>query len=274
MSCSTRTDIAQLNHGMAFSLDGNTLYASDVENVYAWAYDARTGSVEGNGTIVITNMTSNQHVTRTLLMSQHSPGYLVISRGSNENLGAQSLEMDSGLSQIRAFNINDTDSYPINFLEGTVLGWGLRNSVGVAEDPVTGNIYSVENSVDGVERNGELISEDNPGEELNFHGTIEDAHDDSPRNYGFPLCFAVWDAEDIPDHDGLEVGDQFASDLNETVTDNMCNEDFHPPRLSFPAHYAPLDALFDKNGTELFISFHGSCKLHLTRKKKKKTSLF
>lgn len=244
---------------MAFSLDGNTLYASDVENVYAWAYDASTGTVEGNGTVVISNMTSNQHVTRTLLMSKHSPGYLVVSRGSNENLAELSIQMDSGMSQIRAFNINDTDSYPINFLDGTVLGWGLRNSVGVAEDPNTGNIYSVENSVDDVTRDGQLIKEDNPGEELNYHGTIENATDGNPRNYGYPLCFAVWDAEDIPNHDGLEVGDQFASDLNSTVTDDMCNEDFHPPRLSFPAHYAPLDALFSEDGTELFVSFHGSC---------------
>lgn len=251
-------DNDKLNHGMALSLDGKTLYASDVENVYAWAYNPATGSIDGEPKVVVTNMTSNQHVTRTLLVSEHNPGYLVISRGSNENLAALSQHMDSGMSQIRAFNVNSTDSYPIQFLDGVVLGWGLRNSVGVAEDPVTGNIYSVENSVDDVERDGQLIKEDNPGEELNLHGTIENASDSSPRNYGYPMCFAVWDADDIPNHDGLQVGDQFASDINSTLTDDICNTEYHKPRLAFPAHYAPLDARFNKDGDELFVSFHGS----------------
>lgn len=53
-------------------------------------------------------------------------------------------QLDSGISQIRAFDIGNLPSgrpydYPS---EGRLMGWGLRNSVGVAEHPVTGGIYS------------------------------------------------------------------------------------------------------------------------------------
>lgn len=53
-------------------------------------------------------------------------------------------QLNSGISQIRAFDINNLPSgrpydYPS---EGRLMGWGLRNSVGVAEHPVTGGIYS------------------------------------------------------------------------------------------------------------------------------------
>ncbi|RXG45992.1 hypothetical protein VDGE_02107 [Verticillium dahliae] len=253
-------ELEGLNHGMAFSIDGRTLYASTVDSVFAWPYDPSTGAVSGNGTEVITGMASNQHVTRTLVVSRHSPGYLVVSRGSGDNLATEAMNIDSGMSQIRAFNINNTDSFPIDYLEGRVLGWGLRNSVGVAEEPTSGRFYSVENSVDDVERNGQLIKEDNPAEELNEHGTIEDAPENEANatNYGYPQCYAVWDADDIPDHDNLEVGDQFAIDTNTTLDDTTCREEYQAPRLAFPAHTAPLDIIFNENGTEAWISFHGS----------------
>ncbi|KAG7133075.1 hypothetical protein HYQ46_009367 [Verticillium longisporum] len=80
------------------------------------------------------------------------PGYLVVSRGSGDNLATEAMNIDSGMSQIRAFNINNTGSFPIDYLEGRVLGWGLRNSVGVTEEPTSGRFYSVENSVDDVEQ--------------------------------------------------------------------------------------------------------------------------
>jgi glucose/arabinose dehydrogenase len=53
-------------------------------------------------------------------------------------------QLKSGISQIRAFDIgNLPDGRPYDYpSEGRLMGWGLRNSVGVAEHPVTGGIYS------------------------------------------------------------------------------------------------------------------------------------
>ena len=107
-------------------------------------------------------MSNNDLVTRTLLLSQKEDGYLLVSRGSADGNEAQAEVLNNGLSQIRAFDISNltssTKAYNYNE-DGIVLGWGLRNSVGVGEHPVTGGIYAVENSIDGVTRNGKDIHE-------------------------------------------------------------------------------------------------------------------
>jgi len=211
---------------------------------------------------IVTGMSNDDLVTRTLLVSKKSEGSLVISRGSAEANMAKASVLSSGLSQVRVFDLSNftTTSKPYNFnTDGVVLGWGLRNSVGIGEHPVTGGIYGVENSVDGVTRNGKDIHENNPGEELNYFGVLGSSSIKG-QNYGYPHCFAVWDASEIPANDGLSVGDQFAIQENNTLTDEVCAKDYVAPRLTFPAHYAPLDIKFKKDGSEAFVSFHGSCK--------------
>jgi glucose/arabinose dehydrogenase len=257
----------QLNHGIALSDDGNTLYASSAEAVFAWTYNARGGSVSGTPRTIVANMSNSDLVTRTLLMSTHQPGMLVVSRGSAEESAAQAEVLSNGLSQIRAFNLTDlaADAAPYHFgNDGLVLGWGLRNSVGVGEHPVTGGLYAVENSVDGVERNGVDVHENNPGEELNFFGYLNGtATENQGANFGYPHCFAVWEVDEIPENEGLEVGKQFAIQENSTLRDETCAEKYVPPRLTFPAHYAPMDIKFSKEGETAYITFRGSCKSFL-----------
>jgi glucose/arabinose dehydrogenase len=176
------------------------------------------------------------------------------------NLDLLAEDITSGHSQIKAFNItNSTEAYEYD-TEGLRLGWGLRNSVGVAEEPLTGGIWSVENSVDEIERGGEKIHTDNPGEELNFHGYLNGT-EYAPQggNYGYPSCFAAWDVGAIPQNQGLQVGEQFAiGEQNATVNDTFCQQDRIAPRLTFQAHMAPLDIKFNDNGTAAWVTFHGS----------------
>lgn len=110
---------------------------------------------------------------------------------------------------------------------------GLRNSVGVAEDPISGAIYSVENSVDNIQRSGETINQNNPGEELNFHGYLNGTQSDvTGGNYGYPSCFTAWNVTEIPDNDGLQTGSNFAiGDQNATVNDTFCREDRIAPSM-------------------------------------------
>lgn len=78
---------------------------------------------------------------------------MVINRGSFSNFDSQALDITTGVSQIKAFNISNVTDTPYQFnSSGLMLGWGLRNNVGIAEEPVTGGIYSVENSADQVTR--------------------------------------------------------------------------------------------------------------------------
>lgn len=208
-------------------------------------------------------MSNSDHTTRTLLASQLQPDLLIVSRGSDENQDSDAEELDSGHSQIRSFDVGSLDSDSddaYDFLDGHVLGWGLRNSVGVAEHPSTGGIWSVENSIDELTRNGEDIHENNPGEELNFHGYLNGSDADQGGNYGYPLCYALWSTDGFPDLGDLETGDQFPGSETRTLTDESCNEDYVAPTLAFQAHTAPLDIKFTEEGDEAYISFHGSCK--------------
>jgi glucose/arabinose dehydrogenase len=121
------------------------------------------------------------------------PSLLLVSRGSNGNIDPDTLDINSGVSTIKAYNVtNVTDTAYKQPSDGLLLGWGLRNSVGIAEDPVTGAVYSVENSVDDLERSGQTINQNNPGEELNYHGFLNGTSDVTGKNFGYPTCFAAW----------------------------------------------------------------------------------
>lgn len=240
------------------SNDGKTLFASSATQVFAWAYDAATGTISGDKKVVINGMGSSGHTTRTLLMSKKSPGTLIVSYGSNGNLDPEALSVESGVSQIRAFDMSTLPDQPINYASGGKrLGWGLRNSVGVAEEPVTGGIFSVENSADEMTRDGVDIHQDNPGEELNFHGTANRTADGG--NHGYPSCFALWDTN-VPNVGTMTTGSQFSMRTDGSVTDALCNSDYVAPRLTFQAHTAPLDIIFTPDGSTAYVSFHGSCK--------------
>lgn len=217
-------------------------------------------------TRLIANMshTGGGHSTRTLLLSKKQPDLLLVSRGSASNIDLQAADETSGVSQIRAFNISNATSIlqrPYSYpTDGLLVAWGLRNSVGVAEHPTTGGIYSVENSADNIVRQGVDIHEDNPGEELNFHGLLNDTSA-LGANYGYPACFALWNTSaPFPALNNLAVGSPFSlTPDNATLNDTTCAQRTVPPRLTFQAHTAPLDIKFaGENGDEAYISFHGS----------------
>lgn len=136
-------NMVKLNHGIELSSDGKTLFASSSTDVYAYDYDAAKGTA-GKAKNIITGMVQGGHSTRTLLIPRHNSNLLLVSRGSDGNIDKDTVEIGSGKSQIRVFKIDSLlkGSAPVKYSDGEVLGWGLRNSVGVAEDPATGYIVS------------------------------------------------------------------------------------------------------------------------------------
>lgn len=78
------------------------------------------------------------------------------------------------------------------------------------------------------------IHQSNPGDEMNYHGTITGSDDeDQGGNYGYPFCVAVWNTT-IPDAPaGLVAGQQFSVFDNSTSNDSSCERDFVRPRLTF-----------------------------------------
>lgn len=45
---------------------------------------------------------------------------------------------------------------------------------------------------------------------------------------------------------------------NASFVDSNCVGKATPPRLSFPAHSAPISNIFDKEGTIMYVTMHGS----------------
>lgn len=240
---------------MTLSTDGRTLFASDPTAAYSWAYDPLTGTAEHQNTVV-TGMNTDDHTTRTLLVSEQAEDTLLVSRGSTSNIDPLASNISSGHSQIKAFNLGALPPNGYQFdTDGLRLGWGLRNSVGVAEHPETGGLYSVENSVDDFTRDGVDVHQNNPGEEMNFHGTLADNTDKSQgSNYGYPECLAAWDPSALPENGNLVVGSQFATNA---TSDYIC-AGRTAPRLTFQAHMAPLDIKFNSSGDQAWVTFHGS----------------
>ncbi|KAK4200808.1 hypothetical protein QBC40DRAFT_339512 [Triangularia verruculosa] len=249
----------RLNHGIELSSSGSTLYASSRESVWAWDYNVSTATAT-NRREIITNMTNTDHVTRTLFLSPSNPDLLLVSRGSAENIDPLSIPLENGISQIRAFNISNltSSSSPYNYAtDGLLIGWGLRNSVGIASHPVTGGLFSVENNIDQTERLGVDIHEENPGEELNFHGFLNGSLLEN-HHHGYPHCFPLFNTTDFPEIGSLSTGDQFSLEQTAELNDEICARDYVPPRLTFKAHMAPLDIKFSPSGTKAYVSFHGS----------------
>ncbi|KAK0878337.1 hypothetical protein LTR87_007875 [Friedmanniomyces endolithicus] len=249
-----------LNHGIELSSDAATLYASSPEAVYSWAYSPQSQTNTLSPKLLVSNMTTSDHTTRTLLLPQHAPGLLVVTRGSTANIDPLAEDITTGHSQIKAFNLtNQTSAYDFD-TAGLLLGWGLRNDVGIAEEPLSGGLYSVENSVDQMSRLGVDIHENNPGEEMNFLGFLNGTYSPNQgRNFGYPECYAAWNVSAIPEFNGT-VGMQFAiGSLNSTDNDTTCDAaNRQAPRLTFQAHMAPLDILFNSEGTAAWVTFHGS----------------
>lgn len=247
-----------LNHGIVFSQDGKTLYASSATSVFAWAYDAATMSISGNSTPIVTGMDIEGHVTRSLSIPPNYPNLLLVSHGSNGNIDYGSLDIKTGRACIKVF---DTIAIPPGGYDyvtsGTQLGYGLRNEVGLAFDAAS-HLWGVENSADELHRTINGISTDihnnNPADELNYIG------DPSRENvdwYGYPTCFTVFSPSTIPGGN-FTVGDQFVLEPNATFTDNTCKQRSVAPRVAFPAHSTPLDAKFDTDFSALYVTLHGS----------------
>ncbi|KAF4344055.1 l-sorbosone dehydrogenase [Fusarium beomiforme] len=267
--------LRELNHGLVLSKDGRTIYASTEDRVFAWPYNPENATVnKGAVRTIVKNMKVGEgfgdgFVTRTLLISEKYSDMMLISRGSKENDDPRAEERLTGLSQIRAFNIsafaNDSTTEPLEFLSGKLLAWGLRNSVGMAEHPETGGLFSVEQSAYELNRDKKSIDKNNPAEEMNFHGFLNGSTESQGGNYGFPVCYTLWSMAKFPNVGNLRIGDQFASarklKSSSIRTDQECKRDYVPPVLAFEAHTQPLDIEFDREGKGAYVSFHGSWRL-------------
>lgn len=211
---------------------------------------------------------------RTLLIPRIQPNILLVQVGSNANLDAGAAQASSGRSQIRIFTLADLDADPKAYTSGKLLGYGIRNNVGIAEAPNGGIVslqfltqsvfnqnkahlfkFSVNNGMDDMTVNGKDVHNTNPCEELNYHGKINDTSSaERGKNYGYPTCHSIYDPSVLPApfNTQFKVGDTITNGATSAACTRV------PPKLCFSAHTAPLDLKFNAAGDAAFVAFHGS----------------
>jgi glucose/arabinose dehydrogenase len=180
----------------------------------------------GRAMIVPNLPTGGSHVTRTVLVG--TDGRLYVSIGSSCD---DCVESDPRRAAVMVFNLDGS--------RGRLYATGLRNAVGMANDPVTGEVWVTNNGRDML---GDNIPPD----------TIYALQDGG--QYGWPRC-----------HAGTIIDPQFGYP-------GACNGVVQP-LVSLQAHSAPLGLAFYPRGVKhsgaasdtfpiqwrgLFVAFHGS----------------
>lgn len=249
------TPAQSTNHGIDLSADGKTLFTSSLASVTAFPYDAAAGTV-GAGKVIVSGMSiQGTHPTRAILASKINPDVLLVARGSQANVDTQTTTQQAGRSMIKTFSLKQVGQTAAPYTTGgEVLGWGLRNVVGMGEDPVSGNVWSVENQMDDIRLGGRDVHNENPAERLVFHGKMNaTTNPQKGLNFGYPSCVPAWNSQLLGN--SLQVGDLFSPDGVPQASD--CSQRAKG-RIHFPPHTAPLDVTFNANGTSAYVAFHGS----------------
>ncbi|MEO5573804.1 MAG: PQQ-dependent sugar dehydrogenase [Gammaproteobacteria bacterium] len=158
------------------------------------------------------------HATRSVV--QGADGSLYVATGSSCNV---CIEDDPRRATVIRFKAQGGT--------GEIFARGLRNTVGLAIHPVTGELWGGDNGRD-------MLGDDVPPEELNLIAADAD--------YGWPYCYG----NAIPDPD---LG-----------TPQRC-ANTRPPKVAIQAHSAPLGMTFgqglafpEEYRQALFVALHGS----------------
>lgn len=200
--------------------DSCVLYVAETGSLKSYSYNADTYTARDEKTIT-TFPTGPGHFTRTLLM--HPDGkHLLASVGSSCNVCVESDERRATVLSI-----------DLATKETKIFASGLRNTVFMEVNPVTGEVWGTDNGRD-------VIGDDIPPEEVNI---IREG-----ANYGWPYCY-----DD-------KVYDTDFGEASESICANTV-----APHVMFQAHSAPLGLAFipedgwpEEYRLDLLVAFHGS----------------
>lgn len=202
-------------HGLAFR--GNDLYVAENHRIIVFRNATQPSLTAGPPEqVALLPSAGGGHSTRTILWD--ADGKLIATAGSTCNICNES---DPRRATAMRFNADGSGM--------EIFARGLRNSVGIALHPATGEIWGTDNG-------GDNLGEDQPPEEINILR--------SGRDYGWPRCYGS----------GLRYPG-FSGDCSSQT----------PPELAMQAHSAPLgigfytgDAFPARYRHDAFVAFHGS----------------
>lgn len=213
-------------HGLSVqciaSTTGCTLYVAETGSLKSYSYDPATMRATDPKELQ-KFPTGDGHFTRTILPTENGKG-IYISIGSDCNVCD---EMNKLRATIQYLDLA-TNSM-------TTFATGLRNSVFMAYDSVTGKLWATDNGRD-------VISDDVPPDDVNI---IEKGN-----NYGWPICYG----NNVHDTD-FDKRQYFA---------DPCRNDI-PSHIELQAHSAALGLAFiPAQGwpvdmqNDLLVAYHGS----------------
>jgi glucose/arabinose dehydrogenase len=202
------------------------LYVAEEDKVSVYEYDLMTKTLRGKR-VILELPSGGGHYTRSLLLRPYPhQDDLLIAVGSSCNV---CVERDSRRAAVLAYNLKTGEVRPF--------ATGLRNSVFMAIQPVTGEVWATEMGRD-------WLGDDLPPDEINI---LKEG-----GNYGWPICYG----QNVPD-----------LDFNQgAFTEKLCAEPFElPSHIDIPAHSAPLGLDFfpEEGWPEDFwynalVAYHGS----------------
>jgi len=208
----TVTVVSGLNRPFGIAFRGDTMYVAENNEVVHFNPGSQAKVVD------VPNIPGGAgHSTRTVVFG--TDGKMYVSVGSSCNICD---EADSMRAAVVQFNRDGSG--------GRVFARGLRNSVGLAINPTTGELWATNNDRDN-------LGDDIPPERINI---IKDG-----KYYGWPQCY-------LPGQKNPEYPSADCSTVE-------------PPAITFQAHSAPLGLTFyvgtafpaDYRG-DAFMTYHGS----------------
>ncbi|KAG9096403.1 hypothetical protein FS749_008580 [Ceratobasidium sp. UAMH 11750] len=108
------------------------------------------------------------HVTRSMLLQPpNDPKYIIVTRGATGNWDPSAADPKSGPAEIRRFKLTGVPPGGWSWQQGEIVGWGLRNGVGIAFSKDGKSLWEVENGPDNAHWQGVDVHNNNPAEELN-----------------------------------------------------------------------------------------------------------
>lgn len=206
------TDVATgLDGPFGIAFRGDTMYVAEETGIKRLVPGSQSMQP------VVAGLPGGGHSTRTLVFGPD--GFMYLAIGSSCNVCDES---DSRRAAVTRYNADGTGEHRF--------ATGLRNSVGLAFHPTTGELWAVNNDRDN-------LGDDVPPEHLNI---LKDG-----KWYGWPQCW-------LPGRTNPEYPSADCAGVE-------------PPAITFQAHSAPLGLAF-YTGTafpaefqgDAFITYHGS----------------
>jgi len=156
--------LAEQSQPFGMALVGETFYVGNTDGVVAFPFKVGDTRITGQGRKLVTFKPAG-HWTRSLLLSPDKKK-LYAGVGSLTNIAEQGMEVEEGRAAI----------YELDLERGThrIFASGLRNAVGMAWEPSTGELWTVVNERDG-------LGDETPPDYLT---SVRDG-----SFYGWPYCY-------------------------------------------------------------------------------------